>query len=643
MEYFEGEFINTYTKALSLGIEIFVLGDLNCDLLKSCREGNTLKDMCETLNLTQLVTTPTRVTPQSSSLIDVILATNTSVVKETIVVENHISDHYLTYIVLNLKIPKPPPTHIITRRFRKYDSSKFLQDLERLPWIENSLIGDVSERVDHFNQHFLCLLNKHAPVKKVKIKHRQCPFVDEQLKQHMRERDQLLKIAKETNSPQEWQTYRAKRNEVKGRLREAEREHVQSQLASCQKNSSKWKVIRNCIPRKESTQAVYSRDVKIIADEFNEFFSTVGSRAAEASASLALTYDLSTVTLPMISDQNMPESEKFHFQAVSENDIKRIVMSFQSNKAPGYDKVPMTVLKDALPCILPTLTDIVNHSLLSSVFPASWKISEVVPLPKDGDLELANNNRPVSLLPAMSKICERAALNQFMAYMKSRKRLTEHQSGNKAQHSTETLNVMMTDKFLEAMNNKMLTFMVLLDLSKAFDSIDHAKLLVKLRSLGVSCAALEWFRSYMHDRQQYTRIGSEMSGMCQSTHGVPQGSILGPALFNVYINDMPGVPNYCSLESYVDDSKLHLSFLVKDIDGAARQITEDLRKVAAWCCQNSLLINPDKTKLLLIGTRQMLQNTPTDLDVHVTLLGERVASGCFSEGSWGVYGRYIEF
>ena len=152
-------------------------------------------------------------------------------------------------------------------------------------------------------------------------------------------------------------------------------------------------------------------------------------------------------------------------EAVSENEIKRIVMSFQSNKAPGYDKVPMAVIKDALPCLLPALTDIENHSLLSSVFPASWKISEVIPLTKDGDLKLANNNRPVSLLPAMSKVCERVALNQFMAYMKSRKRLTEHQSGNKAQHSTETLNVMMTDKFLEAMNNKMLTLYI------AFDSI----------------------------------------------------------------------------------------------------------------------------------------------------------------------------
>ena len=104
--------------------------------------------------------------------------------------------------------------------------------------------------------------------------------------------------------------------------------------------------------------------------------------------------------------------------------------------------------------------------------------------------------------------------------------------------------------------------MVLLDLSKAFDSIDHAKLLVKMSSMGVSSSALEWFRSYMHDRQRYIRIGSQMSGICKSTHGVPQGSILGPALFNVYVNDLPRIPDCCSLESYVDDSKLHLSFLV---------------------------------------------------------------------------------
>lgn len=122
------------------------------------------------------------------------------------------------------------------------------------------------------------------------------------------------------------------------------------------------------------------------------------------------------IASPVLINQHTLEFEKFHFQAVSEGEIQRIVMFFQSNKVPVHDKVPMSVIKDALPWILPALTDIVNHSLLSSLFPTSWKILQVVPLPKDGDHELANNNCPVSLLPAMSKL---AALDQFIAYMKS--------------------------------------------------------------------------------------------------------------------------------------------------------------------------------------------------------------------------------
>ena len=162
------------------------------------------------------------------------------------------------------------------------------------------------------------------------------------------------------------------------------------------------------------------------------------------------------------------------------------------------------MIKDALPCILPVLTDIVNRSLLSSVFPAVWKISEVIPLLKDGDHEIPNSNRPVSLLPAASKICERVALNHLMTYMTTRKRLSEHQSGNKKLHSCETLNVMITDKALEAMDAKKVTLVVLLDLSKAFDSIDHLTLLAKLQALGVSRESLDWFKSYLSERLLYS-------------------------------------------------------------------------------------------------------------------------------------------
>ncbi|PFX21034.1 RNA-directed DNA polymerase from mobile element jockey [Stylophora pistillata] len=305
-------------------------------------------------------------------------------------------------------------------------------------------------------------------------------------------------------------------------------------------------------------------------------------------------------------------------RAVSRHEIFRAVMSFSSDKALGFDKVTMSVIKDAPPCILPVLTDIVNRSLLlSSVFSTAWKISEVVSLPKDGDHEIPNNNRPVSLLPAASKICERVALNQLMTYMTIKKRLS-----NKKLHSCETLNVMITDKALEAMDAKKVTLVVLLEFSKAFDSVDHAILLAKLQALGVSRASSDWFKSYLSERLQCVRIGAETSSLRAISHGVPQGSILGPTLFTIYLNNIPSIPDVCSLKSYVDDPKLYLSFPVAKASIMTQQINKDLEKIARWCCYNSLLINPEKTKLLVLGTRQMLQRLPADF--HVTLLGKKV-------------------
>ena len=154
---------------------------------------------------------------------------------------------------------------------------------------------------------------------------------------------------------------------------------------------------------------------------------------------------------------------------------------------------------------------------------------------KEGDNEIPSNNRPISLLPALSKVCERVALNQFTEYLTRCNRLTNHQSGNKKSHATETLNNFITDTIFKAMDNRRVTALVLMDLSKAFDSIDHTILFRKLRTLGVSQPALEWFRSYLYNRTQPVRIESYLSDALPLSHGVPLGSILGPLLFNVYI------------------------------------------------------------------------------------------------------------
>ena len=209
-----------------------------------------------------------------------------------------------------------------------------------------------------------------------------------------------------------------------------------------------------------------------------------------------------------------------------------------------------------------------------------------------------------------------------MTYMTTKRCLSKHQSGNKKLHSCETLNVMIMDKALEAMDAKKVTLVVLLDLSKAFNSIDHVTLLAKLQALGASRASLDWFKSYLSAQLQCVRIGAETSSLQGISHGVPQGSILGPALLTIYLNNIPSIPDVCSLESYVDDSKLYLSFPVAEASNMIQQINNDLKKIASWCCYNSLLINPEKTKLLVLGTRQMLQRLPADF--HVTLLGKKV-------------------
>ncbi len=268
----------------------------------------------------------------------------------------------------------------------------------------------------------------------------------------MEERDQLHKVARESGAAIDWEHYRWYRNEVKRRLCHAERNYVQKEINDNQNSSTMWKVIRNCIPTKEKSRPVYSRDVTELANEFNEFFTSVGERAAAESERLASVNALPEYKAP--SANTIFHLEEFRFRAVTTFEVRKIIVSFPSNRAPGMDKLHMSVIKDALPVILPVLTEHINRSLLTSVLPSAWKESVVIPILKEGDHEVANNYRPVSLLPALSKICERAALNQLTEYTTRQNCLTEHQNGNKKKHSTETLHIFMSDMILEAMDQK---------------------------------------------------------------------------------------------------------------------------------------------------------------------------------------------
>ncbi|CAB4043026.1 Hypothetical predicted protein, partial [Paramuricea clavata] len=312
-----------------------------------------------------------------------------------------------------------------------------------------------------------------------------------------------------------------------------------------------------------------------------------------------------------------------------------------SNKSPGKDKVSMRVIKHSLPVILGPLTDIINCSLSSSSFPIAWKEAEVIPLLKDGNHEKASNNRPLSLLTFLSKICEKVALNQFGSYLMKNKKLSTHQSGNKKHHSCETLNLLTGDTILKAMDGKVVTALILIDLSKAFDSVNHTFLLTKLSNVGASPSVVKWFESYLTGRTQSVRIGFTVSTPLPVFYGVPQGAILSPLLFSIYTNDLPSSVHHSKLESYVDDSKILLSFTVANVDCLKQQLEEDLYLIANSCSENELLINPGKTKYMLIGTRQNLQQLPVDMTIN--FLNETITPVSFAKDLGMTIDSYLTY
>lgn len=319
------------------------------------------------------------------------------------------------------------------------------------------------------------------------------------------------------------------------------------------------------------------------------------------------------------------------FKIIDEIEIM-LYLSLIKTSAVGADGLNINFIFLCCPFLITYICHIVNYCILKSVYPSSWKIAHVVPLPKASEVLEHKDLRPISILPILSKILERAIKKQLVGHIGYNEVLPDTQSGFVEYHGCETAELNVTDNILRATDSGRLTVLVLLDYSKAFDTLNHDTLKLILKYVGLSESAVAFFDSYLSDRRQRVVLNGQVSDVRNISSGVPQGSILGPILFIIYTAFLKNVLSYCSTQMYADDTQIFYSFFPKDADRACELINQDLNTLYTFSQDHSLFLNPKKTVALLFGKNKdrllnkesmqlIINNVPVSFSEESKVLG----------------------
>ena len=295
---------------------------------------------------------------------------------------------------------------------------------------------------------------------------------------------------------------------------------------------------------------------------------------------------------------------------------KALVNKIEAKKSTDSSGINMSLIKEIFKFICKPFTDICNKSFLNGVFPDKMKIAKVIPLFKSGENDTFTNYRPVSLLPQFSKILEKLFNNRLEKFLEMNELLVEGQYGFRNSRSTSMAIAQLIEELTNANDEKKYTVGVFIDLKKAFDTIDHTILLKKLEHYGIRGVAHSWLKSYLQFRQQFVHINDCDSDLLYVKCGVPQGSILGPKLFILYINDICNVTDMLNFILFADDTNIFCSG--RDIKTLCKSISQELDKLNIWFAVNKLSLNVNKTNFILFGNKKQTEG------VHITINNVRI-------------------
>ena len=597
------DFENALLSLMPCYNRILVMGDMNTDLNMTNRNFDyfQLTTIFQCLNMTILPLDPTHHTNESDTLIDLLIVSDPNeVVQAGQISVPAISRHDLIYCVLSHKIPKPEQKIITYRDFKNFDEAAFLTDVAQTPWHQIEALPSVDDMVKTFENWTLTLYDKHAPYVTRRInRKRRVPWMTEDILKMMGRRDKAHRKFKKTFDLDSLIEYRSLRNRVKQELRNSKIRYLNSFMTNNRQDSkSLWQGIKEFGLGKEKSNP----QIDLPLNNINDHFVSHSNQRDEVVIANHID-DLEE----QVTNLDLPITDQFHFHPISEEDTFRAIQRIHSN-ATGVDKIPIKFIKKMLFAVLPTITYIFNKSLEEGIFPENWKFALVRPLNKVPSPNKVEDFRPISILPALSKVLERLIHAQVVKFLDNNSKLHNFQSGFRKFHSTETALLRVTDDIRLAMDQRKCTILTLFDFSKAFDTVDHTVLLNKLAILGFSHNSLVWFKSYLLGRKQCVSVGDKKSTWKNVMHGVPQGSILGPLLFTLYANDLSSIIKFSSFHTYADDLQIYLSCPITKINETVGIMNQDINSIVEWTKKNGLKLNPIKTQPIIIGYSRLINN-----------------------------------
>ena len=587
---------------------VCIIGDLNFDLMDT-KKSETLKQFSCQYDLKQLVEGYTNQNCHGKSLIDVILTSKPSACKKTGNRYTGISDsHNLVYTVMKERAPRLPAKTVVYRNYKHYNEDKFSHDIGLIPHTVCELFDNPSDNYWALQTLLKEVMDDHAPLKKAKVRARDTPFMNKQLRRATRDKARLYRKYRNLPNNRNWERYRKQRNLTTKIRKTAIKDHFMKTCSGGQKNPDFWNTIKPFLTNKGSnngsnimiqTENSIETEPEKVANLLNEFYVNIELNLESNSDFVSKCVDFYKDHLSIKNIKDSHVTQHFNFVHTNTSAVEKIIKNLEIRKSTGYDSIPPKLLKPVASQMSVHITKIFNLSVDTCTFPQGAKLAEVVPVFKKDNNLIMKNYRPVSILPSLSKVLEKIMHEQLQSFLDGV--LHPRIAAYRRSYSCEHVLLELVETWKLALDSKKYVGAIMMDLSKAFDCLPHPLTLAKLYNYGMTKDSCGLLWSYLSDRHQRVKLTGKVSTWCGLTKGIPQGSILGPVVFNLFVNDLYGSIKAASLHNYADDNTI--SAIASNKNELIKTLTDESLAAMNWFEANMMEANASKFQAIVLNTK----------------------------------------